>query len=314
MSKDKVAVGIDIAKDWFDVAMLETSQSFRLGNDRQGWADLIRRLKRHSVHAIGLEPSGGYERGLVKALQKAGLPVRNVNPHKLRHYARALGRLAKNDKIDAQLIARYTAELPTRPLRSDPLTEQLADLVGARRQLSDDKVSLGNQLEQVREPTVRRIFAQRLRRIEADIILIGKRIADLVAADQRLSARDRLIQSMPGAGPVLSHTLLALVPEIAEASRREIAALVGLCPYDLDTGVLRGRRSIRGGRAEVRRVLYMAALAASRFNPILKTFHQRLITAGKAPKVAIIAVARKIVTILSVMLRKGEQWNQPHTA
>jgi transposase len=309
MSKDSFVIGIDIAKDWLDVAVHETGQCLRVGNDAQGWADLIGRLKRCAVHAIGLEPSGGYERGLAKALHKAGLPVRNVNPHKLRHYARALGRLAKNDKIDARLIARYTAELPTRPLRSDPLIEQLADLVGARRQLSDDKVSLANQLEQIREATVRRIFAARLRRIEADIVLINKRITDLIQGDARLAASDRLIQSLPGAGPVLSHTIIALAPEIAQASRRQIAALIGLCPYDHDTGLLRGKRSIRGGRAEVRRVLYMAALTASRFNPVLKAFHQRLIAAGKPPKVALIAVARKIITILSAMVRTGQQWN-----
>jgi transposase len=312
MTKDAIVIGIDIAKGWLDVAILQTGERFRLDNDRLGWAVLIRRLKRCTVRAIGVEPSGGYERGVAKALHKAGLPVSNVNPHKLRHYARALGCLAKNDKIDAQLIARYTAEMPSRLLRSNPVTEQLADLVVARRQLSDDKVSLANQLEQVREPTVRRIFEARRRRIEADIILIDKRMADLVASHAQLADRDRLIQSFLGAGPVLSHTLLALAPEIGSTTRREIAALIGLAPYDHDTGVFRGKRSIWGGRAEVRRVVYMAALAASRSNPILRAFHQRLIAAGKPHKVALIAVARKILTILSAMLRKGEQWNPAH--
>jgi transposase len=309
MTRKSVVVGIDVAKDWLDIALLQTKERFHVDNNRQGWADLIARLKGRTVQAIGIEPSGGYERGLAKALHKAGLPVRNVNPHKLRHYARALGRLAKNDSIDAQVIARFTAEMPTRPFHCDPLTEQLADLVLARRQLSDDKVSLANQLEQVREPTVRRIFVQRLRRIEADILLLGKRIAELVASRADLAARDRLIQSFLGAGPVLSHTLLALVPESGSISRREIAALNGLAPYDHDTGVFKGKRSIWGGRAEVRRVVYMAALAASRANPVLRAFHQRLIAAGKPPKVALVAVARKILTILNAMLRKGQQWS-----
>ena len=308
MTKDDLVVGIDVAKGWLDVAVLETGECFRLDNDRQGWAALVRKLKGRKVRAIGMEPSGGYERGVAKALREAGLPARNVNPHKLRHYARALGRLAKNDRIDAQLIARYTADLPTRPLRSDPITEQLADLVVARRQLSDAKVSLANQLEQIREPTVRRIFTQRLRRLEADIVLINKRLAELVQCHQPLAAKDRLIQSFLGAGPVLSHTLLALVPEIGDISRREIAALIGLAPYDHETGVFRGKRTIWGGRAEVRKVLYMAALGACRSNPVLKAFHQRLITAGKAPKVALVAVARRILTILNAMLRKGETW------
>lgn len=310
MAEEGLVIGIDVAKGWLDVAMHETRESFRVANDTQGWTILASRLKGRKVAAIGMEPSGGYERRVAKALRKAGLPVRNVNPHKLRHYARALGRMAKNDRIDAFLIARYTAELPTRPIRSDPVTEQLADLVVARRQLTDDKVSLANQLEQVRDPTVKRIFNRRLCRIDADILLINKRLADLVRSHADLAAKDRLIQSFLGAGPVLSHTLLALVPEIGEASRRQIAALVGVAPYDHDTGVFKGKRCIWGGRAEVRRVVYMAALAASRFNPLLKTFHQRLLDAGKPPKVAIIAVARKILTILSTMLRKQQQWNQ----
>lgn len=310
MAEEGLVIGIDVAKGWLDVAIHETGESFRVANDTQGWTILASRLKGRKVAAIGMEPSGGYERRVAKALRKAGLPVRNVNPHKLRHYARALGRMAKNDRIDAFLIARYTAELPTRPIRSDPVTEQLADLVVARRQLTDDKVSLANQLEQVRDPTVKRIFNRRLCRIDADILLINKRLADLVRSHADLAAKDRLIQSFLGAGPVLSHTLLALVPEIGEASRRQIAALVGVAPYDHDTGVFKGKRCIWGGRAEVRRVVYMAALAASRFNPLLKTFHQRLLDAGKPPKVAIIAVARKILTILSTMLRKQQQWNQ----
>jgi transposase len=312
MTEDGLVVGIDVAKGWLDVAVLGTGESFRVDNDAKGWASLIKRLSGRTVRAIGIEPSGGYERGAKKALRKAGLSVRNVNPHKLRHYARALGRWAKNDRIDACMIARFTSQLPTRAMRCDPLVERLAELVTARRQLSDDKVSLANQLEQLREPAVRRIFMRRLRAIEADILLIGKRLADLVASHEHLARHDCLIQSFHCAGPVLSHTLLALAPELGQASRRELAALAGLAPYDHDTGVFKGRRCIWGGRAEVRRVLYMAALTASRCNPVLKVFYQRLRAAGKAPKVAIVAVARKILTILSAMLRNDQQWNPQH--
>lgn len=264
------------------------------------------------MRVIGIEPSGGYERGVVKALRKAGLPVRNVNPYKLRHLARARGKKAKNDRIDAEMIARFCADMPTRPMRTDPLTEQLADLVIARRQLSNDKVSLTNQLEQVRDPIVKRMFTNRLRRIAADIVLIGKRLTELVKSHPQLAQKDRLIQSLCGAGPVLSHTLLALAPEIGEASRREIAALAGLAPYDFDTGTFRGRRCIWGGRGEVRSVLYMAALTASRSNPVLSAFYKRLIANGKLPKVALVAVARKILTILTAMLRTGQTWNPKH--
>jgi transposase len=309
MSKHKVVVGVDIAKNWFDVAVHETGERFRLGNDAQGFAELMTRLRRFSVVAIGLEPSGGYERELAEALAKAGLPVRNVNPHKLRHYARANGVLAKTDGIDARMIARYTAELPTRPLRSDPLTRQLNDLVAARRQLSDDKVRLTNQLEQVRDGVVRRIFAVRLRRIAADILIIDKRLTELVASDPETTRKDRLIQSLCGAGPVLSHTLLALAPELGDTGRRQIAALAGLAPYDFDSGTFRGKRRIWGGRAEVRKVLYMAALSASRANPALKSFAQRLTAAGKPAKLVLVAVARKIITILGAMLRANTSWS-----
>jgi transposase len=176
--------------------------------------------------------------------------------------------------------------------------------------VSDDKVSLANQLEQVREPMVRRIFARRLARLEADMLLIAKRLAERVASRPDLAAKERLIRSFHGAGPVLSYTLIAFAPEIGQASRRQIAALVGLAPYDRDSGVLKGRRAIWGGRSEVRRVLYMAALTASRSNPVLKTFHQRLIAAGKPPKVALVATARKIITIINAMIRDGKTWGQ----
>lgn len=311
-AEDGLIVGIDVAKDWLDIAVLQSVESFQIDNDAKGWASLIARLKGRTVRAIGIEPSGGYERGIVKALHKAGLPVRNVNPYKLRNLARARGQKAKNDRIDARMIARFCVDMPTRPMRADPLTEQLAELVIARRQLSNDKVSLTNQLEQVRDPTVKRLFAQRLRRIQADILLIGKRLAELIASHAQLAQKDRLIQSLCGAGPVLSHTLLALAPEMGEVSRREMAALAGLAPYDFDTGIFKGRRCIWGGRSEVRNALYMAALTASRANPVLSAFYKRLIANGKRPKVALVAVARKILTILTAMLRTGQTWNPQH--
>ena len=305
-------VGVDVSKQRLDVAVLQTGAEFQVGNDEAGWAELIERLKGHEVKATGLEPSGGYERQLAKALRKAGLPVRLVNPYRLRQYARALGRLAKNDRIDAALIARFTAELPTREPRHDPLVEQMAELVIARRQLTQDKIRLANQLEQMRDPTLRRMTRQRLQRIQTESLLIDKRLAQIVASDPGLAAKDRLIQSFHGAGPVLSHTLLALVPEIGEVDRRELAALVGVAPFDDDSGKRGGRRHIWGGRAEVRNVAYMAALTAARSNPVLKVFRQRLIANGKTPKEVIIAVARKMLGIIIAMLRKGEEWNPDH--
>ena len=265
---DRSTIGIDVSKLWLDVSVLPSGETFQIGNDAAGWAALVERFK-SKVKAIGLEPSGGYERDLAKALQRAGLPVRMVNPYRLRQYAKALGRLAKNDRIDACLIARFTADLPTREPRHNPLTEQMAELVVARRQLSDDKVRLSNQLEQVGDPVLHRMMGRRLRRIEADMLLLEKRLAELVASDTELRTRDRLIQSFCGAGPVYSHTMLALVPELADPTldRRQLAALVGVAPYDDDSGRRTGKRAIWGGRAAVREVVYMAALTAASYNP-----------------------------------------------
>jgi transposase len=262
MEQAEWMVGIDAAKAWLDVVVMQTAETFRVDNDEIGWAALIKRLKTARVKVIGLEPSGGYERGLVRALRKADLPVRLVNPYRLRQFARALGCLAKNDRIDAAVIARFAAELPPRPVRHDPSVEQMSELVVARRQLTEEKV--------------------------------------------------RLIQSFRGAGPVVSHTLLALVPEIEDLDRRQIAALVGLAPFDDDSGRRAGKRSIWGGRAEVRNVVYMAALTAARCNPALKAFRQRLIAKGKPPKVAIIAVARKMLGIIIAMLRSRREWDPQH--
>lgn len=312
MDSKEWIVGIDVSKDLLDVTVLQTGAEFQIGNDEAGWAELIERLKGHAVKAIGLEPSGGYERGLAKALRKADLSVRFVNPYRVRQFARALGRLAKNDRIDAVMIARFTAQLPEREVRHDPVVEQMAELVVARRQLTEDKVRLGNQLEQVRDPALRRMTSQRLQRIAAEILLIDKRLAKVVASDPNLAAKDRLIQSFKGAGPVLSHTLLALVPEIGEVNRQELAALVGVAPFDNDSGKRGGKRFVFGGRAEVRNVAYMAALTAARCNPTLKAFRQRLIANGKPPKLVIVAVARKMLGILTAMLRSGQQWNPAH--
>jgi transposase len=245
-------VGIDVSKGWLDVAVLQTDEVFRVGNDAAGWAELIRRLKGRKIRAIGVEPSGGYERRLAKRLRKAGLPVRLVNPYRLRQYARAVGTLAKTDPIDARLIARFVAQLPTRAPRHDPLLEKMVELVTARRQLTKDKVRLSNQIQHWCDPLLKRMANRRLKRIETEILVIDKRLAELVASDAKLAAKDRLIQSFKGAGPVLSHTLLALVPELDEADRRELAALVGVAPYDDDSGKRRGKKTIWGGRAEVR--------------------------------------------------------------
>jgi transposase len=301
-------VGIDTSKAWLDVAVLESGERFQVSNDKAGWAKLVARLKGRKIAAVGIEASGGYERGPIRAMLKAGLPVRRINPFRLRRFADALGVKAKNDKLDAAVIARFVATLPTRPVHIDPLVEQLAELVAARHQLSDDLTRAHNQAEQVRDPLVRRLDRRRTTQLKAHIALIEKHIAKLVAADPSLAHKDRLLRSVKGVGAVFSHTLLAFMPELGQLTRAQAGSLLGAAPFDHDSGRLKGQRCIWGGRQNVRDTAFMAALSASLHNPALRAFHQRLRAAGKPPKVALVAVMRKLITILNAILRDDIQW------
>jgi transposase len=301
-------VGIDVSMKRLDVAILPAGARFSVANDDAGWAELVDRLRQFAIAAVGLEPTGGYERGIVRALLAAGLSVRRINPAKLRQFARAHGVLAKNDRLDAHMIATYVALIPTRPVQADPAVERLAEILTMRRQLCDEHVAVINQASHLEDAMLRRIAKRRLARLQADIALLDKRLADTVAAEPSLARRYRLLVSMPGVGATLACTLLALLPELGQIGRKQIAALVGVAPYDFDSGKLKGHRCIYGGRATVRTVLYMAALSAYRFNPALKRFHQRLAAAGKKPKVAIVAVMRKMIATLNAMLRDASEW------
>jgi transposase len=301
-------VGIDVSMKRLDVAILPAGARFSVANDDAGWAELVDRLRQFAIAAVGLEPTGGYERGIVRALLAAGLSVRRINPAKLRQFARAHGVLAKNDRLDARMIAAYVALIPTRPVQADPAVERLAEILTMRRQLCDEHVAVINQASHLEDAMLRRIAKRRLARLQADIALLDKRLADTVAAEPSLARRYRLLVSMPGVGATLACTLLALLPELGQIGRKQIAALVGVAPYDFDSGKLKGHRCIYGGRATVRTVLYMAALSACRFNPALKRFHQRLAAAGKKPKIAIVAVMRKMIATLNAMLRDASEW------
>ena len=305
--------GIDVSKDRLDVMILPEEQAFSVCNNPAGWTELIEKLRRFSIAAIGIEPSGGYERGVIRALLAAGVSVRRINPNKLRQFARARGVLAKNDRIDARLIAEFVAIMPTRVIQRDEAAERLAEIVTMRRQLCDEHVTVENQAAHVEDAMLRRLNKRRLARLEADIHLLDRRMAGMIAADADLALRYELLTSMRGVGPILAFTLIALLPELGQMSRKQIAALVGLAPYDFDSGKLKGHRCIYGGRMPVRNVLYMAALSACRYNPALKTFHNRLAQTNKKPKVVIVAVMRKIITILNAMLRDNAAW-QPRTA
>jgi transposase len=310
MTQIALHVGIDVAKDRLDVAILETGELFAVDNTEVGYAILVERLSDRAVAAVGLEASGGYERAVLKALWQEGLPVRRINPHRLRQFARAAGINAKNDRLDARVIARFLATLPVHPVEFDPSLELVIELVTVRRQLHAELSRVKNQLEHVRDAALKRLATRRASRLSADILLLDKRIAQAIAADHALARRDRLLRSTPCVGPVLSATLIAQLPELGRLSNRQIAALVGLAPFDHDSGKLKGKRCIWGGREPVRNVLYMAALSAGVHNPVFAAFRQRLRAKGKEAKVAIVAVMRKLITTLNAMVRDDKPWNQ----
>lgn len=308
MPQEFVFVGIDVAKDHLDVAVIPSGEALRLANDREGRADLVRRLRRLGPEAIGLEASGGYERAVLKALLQADLPARRLNPFRVRQFALALGLLAKNDRIDAAVIARFVATLPTRQAVRDEAAEAAAELVTARRQLTEELTRATCQAEHAQAIIVQRLARRRAERLAADIRTLDQALAKLVAADPELARKQAIIRSVPCVGPVLGHTLAGLLPELGTLSNRQIAALVGVAPFDCDSGRFRGQRHIFGGRRAVRDVLYMAALVGGRRNPVLKAFRQRLLDVGKKPKVVITALMRKLITILNAMLRDGRTW------
>lgn len=312
MTQDGVFVGIDVSKARLDVAAT-TGEVWSVGNDRAGWTELIGRLRRLRPPAIGLEPSGGYERGVIDALIQAGLPVRRVDAARVRRFADALGLKAKTDAIDARLIARFVQTLPGRAVEPDAKARVVAELVDARRALCDEQVRVRNQAEQVRDPMLRRMAVRRLNRLRADVVLLEKRLSDTVAADPDLADRDRRLRSVPGVGPVFCWTVAAHLPELGRLSHRQIAALVGVAPYDRQSGTQKGRSMIRGGRAVVRNVAYMAALSAARCNPVLAAMRQRLADKGKPGKVILVALINKLMTLLNAIIRDRSEW-RPATA
>src|SRR5215204_3558780 len=228
--------GIDVSQDRLDVLLLPQGTGFSVANDEAGCSMLIARLRGLPLTAIGLEPSGGYERGVLRALLAAGLSARRINPNRLRQFARARGALAKNDRLDARLIAEYVATMPTHVVRHDPAAARIAEIVTMRRQLCDEHVAIENQAAQLEDAMLRRRAKRRLARIETDIRLLEKRLTETIAAEADLARRYARLTSMPGVGPVLAFTLIALLPELGRMSRKQIAALVGLAPYDFDSG------------------------------------------------------------------------------
>lgn len=308
----EVFCGLDVSKDKLDLAVdgrRDPVETF--ANDPAGLARLVERLRPLAPTLVVLEATGGYERPALNALLDAGLAVARVQPGRVRHFARAAGLLAKTDAIDARLLARYArllqpAVTPKRPANQ----EELAALLTCRRQLIDARTAHANQLDTApASPFVRRTLADLLKKLQKQIDKLDAQVARLIDSDDDLSGRRDLLEGVPGIGPTAAATLAAQLPELGRLERRQVCALAGLAPYDDASGRRSGRRSIAGGRTEVRSVLYMAALAARRFNPVIRTFAERLAAAGKPAKVVIVACMRKLLTILNAMARDGRPWD-----
>lgn len=301
-------VGIDIAKKQLDLAIRPSGERRQVQRDEQGLATLVKELVADKPALIVLEATGGLEVSVVSALLQAELPVVVVNPRQVRDFAKATGRLAKTDRLDADVLAHFGEAIkPTpRPLPSEQ-QRQLDALIGRRRQLVEMLVAERNR-HGIALPTAQPSLARHITWLEAELTDLEGDLQTLIRETPAWRERDDLLQGVPGVGMVTSTSLLALLPELGQLSHKQIAALVGVAPFSADSGQHKGKRMIWGGRAEVRSVLYMATLSATRFNPTIRTFYQRLVAAGKPKKVALTAAMRKLLTILNAILRNKQPW------
>ncbi len=308
MTTPTVFVGIDVAKATLDVALRPSGDRWRVPHDSRGIDVLLPRLGKASEALVVLEATGGYEQAVAAALASAGVAVVVANPRQVRDFARATGQLAKTDALDAAVLALFAERVrpEPRPL-PDEARLSLEALVTRRRQLIEMLLAEQNRLSLARR-TVRRSLTDHIRWLERQLAGVDRDLDQAVRSSPVWRAQDDLLQSVPGIGPITSRTLLAELPELGRLSRKEIAALVGVAPLARDSGTLRGRRTIWGGRASVRAVLFMAAATATRWNPAIRVFYQRLRAAGKPAKVALTACMRKLLTIANAIMRSQSPW------
>jgi len=306
-------IGVDVSKERLDVATA-AGEAFSLSNDEAGAQALADRLGPLKPDLIALEATGGYERLVTAVLGIRELPVVLVNPAQVRSFAKALGQLAKTDAIDASVLARFAAAIrPERRVLATAQAESLKALMARRRQLVDMLVSEGNRLAQAL-PVVKKRIQKHVAWIQHELELIDQDLDNQIRGSPLWRAKDDLLQSIPGIGPVVSRTLLACLPELGRASGKQIAALAGLAPFNRDSGSLRGRRHIQGGRPEVRKLLYMASLSAIRSSEDFRSLYRRLCSAGKPKKVALVACARKLAVLANAVIRSGTPWRPDHLA
>jgi transposase len=305
-------VGIDVSKDSLEVALRPSNTVQSFTNDDEGIAQLIESLRPQQPALIVLEATGKYERPVARALAVEGLLFNIINPRQGRAFARATGVLAKTDRIDALLLARFAEVLqPEARSLKDEQTEALSDLVIRRRQIVEMITAEKNRLA-LATKRVRRDIQVHIRWMEKRLEDINNDIDELIRQSPLWREQDKLLQSVTGVGPVLASTILASLPELGTLNRKQIAALVGVAPFNRESGRYKGKQKIQGGRASVRNVLYMGTVAGIRANPVLRTFYERLVAKGKPKKLALTACMRKLLVILNTMLKNGTSWqNQP---
>ena len=306
---EQTVVGIDTSKDRLDVVIIPNEQQQSFNNDDAGCEQLASWLEEYAPDLIAIEATGGYEMLAVSTLSIAELPIVVVNPRQVRNYAKALGKLAKTDMIDARVIAEFAHNVKpdVRPLPDDH-SMALKAIVLRRRQLIEMLVSEQNRLK-ISHRRVQPLICKSIDWLKVQIANLDKDINKTLRSSPVWREKDDLLSSFKGVGPVMSASLICLLPELGTLNRKKISALVGVCPYNRDSGYFRGRRSIYGGRAQIRSVLYMSTLASIRHNPVIKAMYNRLRAAGKVAKVAIVACMRKLLTILNAMVKNNQKWD-----
>lgn len=304
-----VYVGIDVAKRFFDLYDLSDNHGQHFDYDDSGIRACLAYMAERSPVLIVMESTGGYETDLAVALSDAGLPVAVVNPKRIRDFARATGRLAKTDQIDARLIAGYAATLQPPPQGVwDEQTRAIKALVARRNQLIGMRIAESNRREHANDPAVARSITAVVRTLVQEITKVEKQLRDQIRRTPQLKVKADQLTSVPGIGETTALMLIAEMPELGHLNRRQIAALIGAAPINRDSGTFRGKRMTGGGRRDVRTRLFMPTIVATRFNPVIREFYQRLLAAGKSKMTALVAAMRKLVTILNAMLAKNQNW------
>ena len=313
MSTEQVYVGIDMAQDKFDGAVHGTQEKWTASNDGAGIAETVQRLTVLHPTLVVMEATGGLERSLVRALDAVAIPTEVVNPSKIRAFAKAIGQLAKTDALDAQVIAHYAAVIQPAPRpRPTVAAEELKALIKRRQQMVEMITAEKNRLSRAL-PAVRSHIQQHIAWLQEERDGLDHELDTLLKTDAHWKARERQLRTVKGVGPVIARTLIADLPELGQLNRKKIATLVGLAPLNRDSGTHRGIRTVWGGRAVVRAALYMGTLSATRYNPVIKAFYDRLLKLGKCKKAALTACAHKLLIILNAMVRDGTFWQAAAT-